>query len=56
MQWMENESRKLLELMGHEYKDLAATGAEPISDVYGSLPDIGWDVLVREFLGTESRK
>ena len=38
--------------MGPEYKDLAATGAEPLRDVYGSFPEIGWDVLVETFLRT----
>jgi glycine cleavage system H lipoate-binding protein len=52
VRWMEQESQKLLELMGPEYKDLAATGAEPISDVYGSFPELGWDVLVTAFLRT----
>jgi len=52
VQWMEKESQRLLSLMGPEYKDLAATGAESISDVYGSFPEIGWDVLVKTFLRT----
>lgn len=56
IRWMESESRRLLALMGPEYKNLAATGAEPVGDVYGSVPEIGWEVLAREFLLTESRK
>jgi glycine cleavage system H lipoate-binding protein len=52
IQWMENESQRLLEMMGPEYKDLAATGAEPMSDVYAACPQIGWDVLVKKFLRT----
>lgn len=55
LQWMEKESQRLLSLMGPAYKDLAATGAEPISDVYGFFPEIGWDVLVKKFLRTEIR-
>jgi glycine cleavage system H lipoate-binding protein len=52
VKWMEMESKKLLEMMGPEYKDLAATGAEPITDVYGTFPEIGWDALVGKFLRT----
>jgi len=51
-QWMENESNRLLSLIGPEYENLAATGAEPISDVFGSFPEIGWQVLVEAFLHT----
>jgi len=50
--WMENESRRLLSLMGPEYENLAATGAETITDVFGAFPEIGWDVLVGTFLRT----
>ncbi|MBW2514857.1 MAG: glycine cleavage system protein H [Deltaproteobacteria bacterium] len=55
VRWMEKESQRLLSLMGPEYRDLAATGAEAISDVFGSFPEIGWDVLVKTFLRTETR-
>lgn len=51
-QWIEQESRKLLNLMGPEYEQLAATGAQPISDVFGSIPRLGWDRLVKTFLRT----
>jgi len=53
MLWMEQESRKLLKLMGPEYEQLAATGAEPISDVFGNFPELGWDQLVKTFLRTK---
>jgi glycine cleavage system H lipoate-binding protein len=52
IQWMEQESRKLLNLIGPEYEQLAATGAEPISDVFGSFPELEWDQLVKTFLQT----
>jgi hypothetical protein len=29
---------------------MAATGGEAIGDIFGTVPDIGWDRLVREFL------
>jgi glycine cleavage system H lipoate-binding protein len=53
--WMEKESQQLLSMMGPAYKDLAATGGSPISDVYGFFPEIGWDILVKKFLRTETR-
>jgi len=51
VEWMERESKKLLSLIGSEYERLSATGGEPIDDVYGSIPDLGWDLLVGMFLG-----
>jgi glycine cleavage system H lipoate-binding protein len=54
IRWMDQESQKLMQLMGPEYEGLAATGGAPIQDVYGSFPDIGWDVLTKTFLKTEN--
>jgi len=54
MQWMEQESRKLLNLIGPEYEKLAATGAQPISDVFGNFPELEWDQLVNTFLRSEA--
>jgi glycine cleavage system H lipoate-binding protein len=53
IQWMEHESQDLLSLMGPEYDRLAATGGQPIRDVFGSFPEIGWDRLAKTFLRTE---
>jgi hypothetical protein len=52
VRWIEQESGKLLGMMGPEYEKLAATGAEPIGDVFGNIPEIGWDRLVETFLHT----
>ncbi len=52
MQWMEQESRKLLNLVGPEYEQLAATGAQPTSDVFGNFPELEWNQLVKTFLRT----
>jgi len=52
-QWMEQESQKLMGLMGPEYQQLAATGGEVMHDLYGNFPELGWDRLVRTFLRTE---
>ena len=50
MQWIEQEARKLMNLMGLGYERLAATGAQPIDDIFGHFPEIPWDVLVNTFL------
>lgn len=50
--WMEEEYRKLLELLGPEYEQLAATGGFPIKDLFGHYPEIGWERLVSTFLKT----
>ncbi len=50
--WMDQEGQNMMELMEPEYEKLAATGGEVIQDVYGNLPDIGWDKLVDTFLRT----
>lgn len=54
-QWMEKESQNLYTLMGPRYEQLAATGGEPIDDVFGNFPEIKWDRLVRTFLRTKKR-
>ncbi len=51
--WIARESQKLLGLMGAEYEHAAATGGQPIGDVWGSFPEIGWDRLAQLFLHTQ---
>jgi hypothetical protein len=51
-QWLEQESRRLMGVLGSEYEDLAATGGQALRDIFGHYPEIGWDRLVREFLHT----
>jgi len=53
LKWTDRESQRLLHLIGPEYQDLAATGGEPVDDIYRNFPEIGWDVLVKKFLGTQ---
>jgi hypothetical protein len=49
--WMDDEANRLAALLSEEtdYK-LAATGGEAVSDIFGAVPNIGWDRLVNEFL------
>jgi glycine cleavage system H lipoate-binding protein len=56
LDWMERENRLLLESLGPEYERLAATGGEPTEDLFGSLPEVGWDSLVRIFLRTQLKR
>jgi len=50
--WLEDENRKLMRLLGPEYERLAATGAMTLPDLFGNFPEIGWDNLVKTFLHT----
>lgn len=52
LNWMEQESRHLMRLMGPEYEHLEATGGEPVDDFFGYYPEIGWNTLVQTFLRT----
>jgi len=53
IQWIDQESQNLLKLLGPEYEQLAPTGGEAISDVYGNFPELGWERLAKTFLKTE---
>ncbi|MCJ7538271.1 MAG: glycine cleavage system protein H, partial [Desulfobacterales bacterium] len=55
-QWMEKESQNLFELLGPSYKQLAATGGEPIDDIFGHFPEISWDRLVRTLFRTAEKR
>jgi glycine cleavage system H lipoate-binding protein len=53
--WIDDEFFKLQKLMGEVYGEeiqykMAATGGEAISDIYGEVPELGWDRLVGDFL------
>jgi len=53
--WVDDEFFKLQKLMGEVYGEdiqykMAATGGEAISDIYGEVPELGWDRLVGDFL------
>jgi|SRR6056297_212545 len=54
-EWIEQEQHQLLELISPKYRSLAATGGKPVDDLFGNIPEIGWDRLVRSFLRTEPR-
>ena len=53
--WIDDEFFRLQTILGSltgegfRYK-MAATGGDALSDIYGEIPEIGWDRLVKEFL------
>jgi glycine cleavage system H lipoate-binding protein len=49
--WMDDESARLSAMLSDETDfQFAATGGEAISDIFGTVPSIGWNRLVKEFL------
>jgi glycine cleavage system H lipoate-binding protein len=48
--WMETESQNLMELLGDDYAQLAATGGRLIDDLVGQIASLDWDTLVERFL------
>jgi glycine cleavage system H lipoate-binding protein len=50
-EWLDREAARLDELVNLESGfRLAATGGRVVNDVFGSLPELDWDELEREFL------
>lgn len=49
--WTDDEAGRLTTLLDEEggYR-MAATGGEAVKDIYGAVPEIGWDRLVDAFL------
>lgn len=47
--FIESEAERLLSLITDDPKAAAATGGEPIKDVYGAFRGMGWDNLVKRF-------
>ncbi|MBW1979684.1 MAG: glycine cleavage system protein H [Deltaproteobacteria bacterium] len=50
--WLESDVSRLHDIVMAEHGPIAATGGEPIDDVFGNAPEIGWKKLVSEFLLT----
>lgn len=50
--WLTSEAELLQEMALGQYGSMAATGAPPVDDVFGNVPEIGWKKLVRTFLRT----
>jgi glycine cleavage system H lipoate-binding protein len=50
VRFIESEAERLLSMITDDPAAAAATGGEPISDVYGAFRNLGWDNLVKGFL------
>jgi glycine cleavage system H lipoate-binding protein len=50
--WMYNEAERLRDIVGQEYGATASAGGVPVDDIFGSLPGVAWERLVRDFLLT----
>lgn len=50
--FVKNEVKRLYEVVEEAAGPLAADGGNLISDIYGTLPEIGWDRLTKSFLRT----
>ena len=50
VKFIEAEAERLLSMIADDPKAAAATGGEPISDVYGAFKEKGWDNLVKSFI------
>ena len=53
-EFIDNEVERLLEVIEETAGPLAADGGELGPDIYGSLPEIGWDKIARKFLRSGS--
>lgn len=51
--WLHREYQTLQQMIMGEHGTLAATGAPPVDDIFGAVPEIGWKTLVKTFLKTE---
>lgn len=50
--WIDDEAARLTNILREKTDyQMAATGGEAIKDIYGAVPEIGWNRLVEEFLG-----
>ena len=52
VQWIDQENRQLMELMGPPYENLAATGGSVVRDIFGTIDTLEWDALASRFLHT----
>ena len=50
--WLNSECESLHDLMTAQYGPVAATGAQPVDDLFGLHPEVGWKTLVKRFLKT----
>ena len=52
LSWMNNEVTNLESMIEDVAGPLAADGGYLAEDIYGNLPDLGWEKLTKAFLRT----
>ncbi len=50
VKFIESEAERLLSMITDDPAAAAATGGEPISDVYGAFKQMGWKTIVKSFI------
>ena len=50
VKFIEAEAERLLSMIADDPTAAAATGGEPIADVYGAFKEMGWNTLVKSFI------
>ena len=50
VKFIESEAERLLSMITDDPAAAAATGGEPLSDIYGSFRELGWDNLVKKII------
>ena len=53
MSWMSKEVIRLEKMVENVAGPLAADGGYLVNDIFGNVPELGWDNLVHNFLGTK---
>ena len=51
--WMTGEVDRLEDMIEDVAGPLAADGGYLVDDIYGNMPELGWNNLTKSFLGTE---
>ena len=55
LEWTERENQEVMKLLGPKYEQLVSTGAEPVDDLFGHVPELEWDKLAQSILRTEEK-
>ena len=53
LSWMSGEVSRLEEMVEGVSGPLAADGGYLVNDVFGNIPELGWNNLVKNFLGNK---
>ena len=53
MNWINDEVNRLEKMVENVSGPLAADGGYLADDIFGNVPELGWNNLVKSFLGTK---